>query len=54
MVLRFPLVTGYIGFLPPNTPTDLRAASGIGVGVLLGIVAWTVIIAVGVAAGNWF
>jgi len=54
MVLRFPLVTGYIAFLPADTPTDLRAASGIGVGVLLGVVAWMAIIAVGVAAMRWF
>ena len=53
MLLRFPLLTS-LTFLPAETPTDLRAASGIGVGVLLGVVAWMAIIAVGVAAMRWF
>ncbi len=33
-----------------ETPPDLHAASGIGVGVLLGVVAWVVIL----AAMSWF
>lgn len=43
-----------IKFRHANTPPDLHAACGIGVGVLLGIVAWTIIIAVSVAAMGWF
>ncbi len=54
MLLRFPVVTSYIGFLPSDTPSDLNAARGIGVGVLLGVVAWAAIIAVSVAAMVWF
>ena len=54
MLLRFPVVTSYIGFLPADTRSDVDAAQGIGVGVLLGVVAWAVIIAVSVAAMNWF
>ena len=54
MLLRFPVATSYVGFLPADTSSDLNAAQGIGVGVLLGVVAWTVIIAVSVAAMAWF
>ncbi len=54
MILHFPVATSYIGFLPADTPSDLNAAQGIGVGVLLGVVAWIAIIAVGVAAMSWF
>jgi hypothetical protein len=38
----------------PDAPPDRRAACGIGVGVLLGVVAWIAIIAVSVAAMRWF
>jgi hypothetical protein len=54
MLLRFPVVTSYVGFLPRDTRGVLNAAQGIGVGVLLGVVAWVVIIVVSFAAMNWF
>jgi hypothetical protein len=38
-----------VGFRPVELPTDLHAACGIGVGVLLGTAMWAAIIAVIVA-----
>ena len=53
-LLRFPLVvTSSIAFVPSDTPTDLRAACGIGIGVLLGTAMWAAIIAVSVAVMGW-
>ncbi len=36
-----------------ETPTDLHAACGIGIGVLLGIAMWAVIVAASVAVIGW-
>jgi hypothetical protein len=56
MILHFPEATSFISFVPSGTPSDLNAARGIGVGVVLGVVAWIAIIAiiaVGVAVMSW-
>ena len=45
--------TSTIEFRRVETPPDLHAACGIGVGVMLGIVAWAAIIAVSVAVMGW-
>jgi hypothetical protein len=51
---RFGKYTSIKRFRLPDAPPDRRAACGIGVGVLLGVVAWIAIIAISVAAMRWF